>query len=139
MRSGSNLVRILPNTDSFRDSPTRWKMLNPKRVSNFSMRPLIMIISVTVYSLRFPKLAKARKHFPQSQIHKFANLKQFVGFADLPQMWHLANLRFLNPSIVVICRFVICGLAICRSKLFSRLKTCATPHIQTFSPNKYSI
>jgi hypothetical protein len=33
-------------------------------------------------------------------------------FADLPQMWHLGDLRFAEPIFFVICGGVICGFAI---------------------------
>ncbi len=66
----------------------------------------------------FVKLPKVGGSQISSANIKFAD-SNFEGFADLPQMWHIAGLRFADPII------------------FFELKTSANPHIYNFSPYKY--
>jgi hypothetical protein len=49
---------------------------------------------------------------PQITNPQIGGLKQFVRFADLPQMWHFADLQFADLIFLVIWGFLICGLAL---------------------------
>jgi hypothetical protein len=43
------------------------------------------------------KGGKSANKFCKSPIPQICRLKEFVGFVDLPQMWHFANMRLGNP------------------------------------------
>jgi hypothetical protein len=60
------------------------------------------------------KGGRSANKFRKSQIRKFA---------DLNNLWHLADLRFADPIFFVICRFVNCRFPTCGFKFFGRLET----------------
>ncbi len=91
----------------------------PKEDKNKAARMQESTISQVIVGMLFRLVLKLnivhsfRKHDRSAKkIRKFAASNNLLDLPTLPQLWHYADLQFLDQSVLVICRFVmwICDL-----------------------------